>query len=213
MKFLFDLFPLLLFFAAYLRFDIYVATGVAIVASLIQVVAYRLVRGRFETAQLIGLAAIAVFGGLTLLVRGLALLNGDGETMRVALAGVELELNARDFIKWKPTVVYWILALLVFGSHLFGKKPLLDRMLGAEVQLPPQVWKQLNLSWGIFFLVLGALNIYVAFHLGFGLTDEAREKLWVYFKVPGSIVLTLLFIVIQAVYMARHLPAAGKENI
>ena len=192
MKFLYDLFPLLLFFAAFKFYDIYVATAVAIAASFLQTGLFWLKHRRFETMHLITLAIIAVFGGLT------------------------LALHDDTFIKWKPTLVYWILAVLLLASQWFGKKTIIERMMSAQVALPMPVWKRLNLSWGIFFAVLGAVNIYVAFFYGLDLDADTRRSIWVNFKVFGLLGLTLLFVVGQAFFMARHMqqkPENGESAV
>jgi len=179
MKFLYDLFPLLLFFAAFKFYGIYVATAVAIAASFVQVGGYWLKHRRFETMHLVTLGVIAVFGGLTLV------------------------LHDDTFIKWKPTLVYWILAALTLGSHL-NRRTLIQRMMGAHVSLPDLVWRRLNLGWGIFFTLLGMLNLYVAFYYGLDLDEAARTAVWVNFKVFGLLGLTLVFVVAQAFYLVRH---------
>jgi intracellular septation protein len=184
MKFLYDLFPLLLFFAAYKFYDIYAATAVAIVASAAQVTLYRLRHRRFETMQLVTLAVIALFGGLT------------------------IAFQNDTFIKWKPTLVYWILAALTLGSHWIGRRPAIERLLGGQIELPPALWRRLNLSWGLFFLALGALNIYVAFFYGPELDEAARRDIWVNFKVFGLMALTFMFVLVQAVVMARSMHSA-----
>ena len=181
MKFLYDLFPLLLFFAAFKLYDIYVATAVAIVASFAQVGFFWIKHRRFETMHLVTLAVIAVFGGLTLL------------------------LHDDTFIKWKPTLVYWILSALVLASQWFGSKTAIERMMSSQISLPAPVWKRLNLSWGIFFVVLGAVNIYVAFYYRLDLDEATRRSIWVNFKVFGLIGLTLVFVVAQAFFMAKHM--------
>jgi intracellular septation protein len=189
MKFLYDLLPLLVFFAAFKLYDIYVATAVAIVASFVQVGWFWLRHRRFEIIHLVTLGTIAVFGGLTLL------------------------LHDDTFIKWKPTLVYWVLAGLVLASQ-FGQRTVVERMLGEQVVMPVSVWRRLNLSWGIFFLVLGALNIYVAFYYGLELDAARRQEIWVEFKVFGLLGLTLLFTLAQVFFMARHMqhkpPSAGS---
>lgn len=188
MKFLYDLFPLLLFFAAFKLYDIYVATAVAIVASFVQVGAFWWRHRRFETIHLVTLGVIVVFGGLTLILRD------------------------DTFIKWKPTLVYWILAALVLGSHFVGEKTAIERLLGAQMTLPPQVWARQNLSWGVFFLILGALNVYVAFYYAPELDPAARQEIWVQFKVFGLLALTLAFAVLQALLMARHLSTGADKD-
>ncbi|OGI41951.1 MAG: septation protein A [Candidatus Muproteobacteria bacterium RBG_16_64_11] len=186
MKFLFDLFPLLLFFAAFKLFDIYIATGVAIVASFAQVGIFWLKHRRFETIHLITLAVIVIFGGLTLALRD------------------------DTFIRWKPTIVYWLLGALILGSHMIGKKTAIEHLLGAKIKLPARVWSQYNLSWGVFFLLMGALNIYVAFYYGLDLDDTERREIWVNFKVFGLLGLTLAFTVVQAMFLAKYIDPGEK---
>ena len=188
MKFLYDLFPLLLFFAAYKYYDIYTATAVAIVASFLQVGGYWLKRRRFETIHLVTLGVIIVFGGMTLALRD------------------------DTFIKWKPTIVYWIFAVLILGSHLIGKKTIINRMMSGHITLPHHIWNRLNMSWGIFFLLVGTLNLYVAFYYGPDLDEKTRTDMWVNFKVFGLLGLTFLFIVAQAIFMAKYVTEKTKKG-
>jgi intracellular septation protein len=188
MKFLFDVFPLLLFFAAFKLYDIYVATAVAIAASFVQVGLYWWKKRKFETMHLITLAVIAVFGGLTLL------------------------LHDDTFIKWKPTLVYWIFALLVLGSHFIGGKTVMERLLSAQIALDARLWRHYNLSWGLFFAVAGALNLYVAFFYALDQAADVRQATWVNFKVFGLMGLTLAFAVVQALVLARHIKPHEKGS-
>jgi intracellular septation protein len=181
MKFLFDVFPLLLFFAAFKLYDIYVATAVAIVASIAQVGVFWWRHRRFETMHLITLAVIVVFGGLTLL------------------------LHNDTFIKWKPTILYWVFGALVLGSHMVGRKTVMERLLGGQLKLPARVWHQVNLAWGLFFLAVGALNLYVAFYYAPEQAAEIRQATWVNFKVFGLMGLTFAFAIVQALFLARHM--------
>lgn len=191
MKFLYDLFPLLLFFAAFKLYDIYTATAVAIAASFVQVGLFWLRHRRFETMQVVTLGVIVVFGGMTLL------------------------LHDDTFIKWKPTLVYWILSAIVLASQWIGSKTVIERMMSSQIVLPAPVWKRLNLSWGIFFATLGAVNIYVAFYYGLDLDAETRQSIWVNFKVFGLLGLTLIFVIVQAFFMAKHVhdkPETGAST-
>ncbi len=141
MKFLFDLFPILLFFIAYKVYDIYVATAVIIVASIIQVVWFWFKHHRIDKMHLITLALVVTLGGATLL------------------------LHDENFIKWKPTIVNWAFAIVFFGSHFIGKKTLLQRMLDSQIEVTKQhVWKVLNIAWVAFFVTMGIINLYVAFN-------------------------------------------------
>lgn len=137
MKFLFDFFPILLFFIAYKIDGIYTATAVAIAASFLQVALYWLKHRRFENNHLITLALLAVFGGLTLF------------------------LQDETFIKWKPSVINWLFGIVFLGSQFIGKKTIVQRMMGASITLPETVWPRLNLAWAVFFIALGFANLYV----------------------------------------------------
>lgn len=139
MKLLFDLFPILLFFAAYKAADIYVATGVAIAATVVQI-AWLKARGRkVEPMQWASLAIIVVFGGMTLLFRD------------------------ETFIKWKPTVLYGLFAAgLLLAPRLTGRNPL-RAMMGSQIAMPEAAWQRLTLAWVAFFVAMGALNLFVAY--------------------------------------------------
>jgi intracellular septation protein len=180
MKFLADFFPILLFFVAYQLYDIYVATAVAIASSALQVGYLWLSRKKVEKMHLITLALLVVFGGLTLLLRDPV------------------------FIKWKPTVVNWLFAAAFGGSQLIGQKTVVERMMGHAVELPRSIWTRLNVSWTLFFLCSGLLNLYVAFNFS--------EETWVNFKLFGMLGLTLVFVIVQSFYMARHIQDQGQEE-
>ncbi len=181
MKALFDLFPILLFFIAYKVYDIYVATAVAIGASLLQVGLYWAKHRRVENMHLVTLVLIVVFGGATLLLRD------------------------EMFIKWKPTVLNWLFGMAFLGSHFIGKRHLVQRMMGEAVTLPRIVWRRLNLAWTLFFFALGAVNLMVAYNF--------ETDVWVDFKLFGILGLTLVFILAQSLYIARHLkPGTGEEH-
>ena len=172
MKFLFDLLPVLAFFVAFQVAGIYVATAVAIATTFVQV-AWLKLRGKHVGAMLwASLAIIVVFGGATLV------------------------LQDETFIQWKPTVLYWLLGVVLGGATLLFRRNLVRAMLSEQVQLPDPVWSRLNWSWVGFFVFMGALNLYVAYNYS---TD-----LWVNFKLFGGMGLMLAFVVVQAFVLARH---------
>jgi len=141
MKFLYDLFPILLFFIAYKMYDIYVATAVIIVASVAQVSFFWLKHRRVEKMHLITLVMVLLLGGATIYFQ-----------------------NA-TFIYWKPTVVNWLFAVAFLASQFIGDKNLLQRMLEKQVTLTSQhVWTHLNFAWIGFFITIGVVNLYVAFN-------------------------------------------------
>jgi intracellular septation protein len=139
MKFLFDLFPVILFFAAFQLWDIYVATAVAIAASFAQIGWLALRRRKIEPMLWASLAIIVVFGGLTLALRD------------------------KTFIQWKPTVLYWLFAAVLAGGALSGRN-LIRAMMSQQMRLPDPVWARLNWSWVGFFAFMGAANLYVAYN-------------------------------------------------
>ncbi len=172
MKFLFDLFPVILFFVAFKLQGIYVATAVAIAASFAQI-GWLWLRGRKIDVMLwVSLAIIVVFGGATLL------------------------LHDETFIKWKPTVLYWLFASVLAGSALFFRKNLIRTLLGEQVQLPDAAWAKLNFSWAGFFACMGFRNLYVAFNYP---TDT-----WVNFELFGGMGLMLAFVIGQGLFLAKY---------
>jgi len=171
MKFLFDLLPVVLFFVAFKLADIYVATAVAIGTTVLQVAWLKLRRQRIPGMLWASLAIIVVFGGAT------------------------LALQDETFIKWKPTVLYWLFGAVLGGSAL-ARRNLVRSMLSQEMQLPEPVWARLNVAWIAFFAFMGAANLYVAFNYP---TD-----LWVNFKLFGGMGLMLVFVVVQALVLARY---------
>ena len=172
MKFLFDIFPVVLFFAAFKLADIYIATAVAIAATFLQIGALALLRKKIDPMLWASLAIIVVFGGATLALRD------------------------ETFIKWKPTVLYWLFGAVLAGGALLGKN-LIRAMLSGQVELPAPAWNRLNWSWVGFFTFMGAANLYVAYSFS---TD-----LWVNFKLFGGMGLMLLFVIGQAFYLSRHI--------
>jgi len=178
-KQLVEFFPIVLFFIAFKLYDIYVATAVVIVATLLQVGFTWFKYGKVETMQWITLGLILVMGGAT------------------------LYLHDEKFIKWKLTIIEWAFGLAFLGSHFIGEKPFVERMMAAALQLPAPIWKRLNLVWAGFFIGVGFLNIYVMNHYN---TDD-----WVLFKTIGVPVLMVVFIVLQMIFLYKHIIQETEE--
>ena len=188
MKFLFDFFPILLFFAAFKFYDIYVATGVAIVASIAQVGWLKLSGRKVETMHWITLFGITVFGGLTII------------------------LHDETFIRWKPTVVYWVFSLILLATQFFGRKTAIEHVMGKQITLPDRIWRRMNLSFVLFTLAMGFLNLYVAFVYGSGLDPDVQREHWVNFKVFGTLVITLVFMFVVMAFVSKHIKIEEQEN-
>ena len=163
MKQLFEFIPIILFFIAYKLYDIYVATAVVIVATIIQV-GYNWIKYRkVETMQWITLGLILVMGGAT------------------------IYLQDEQFIKWKLTIIEWLFGIAFLGSQFIGKKPFVERMMSGAIELPAAVWKRLNLMWALFFISVGFINLYVMHK--FNTDDWVTFKT---FGVPGLMVIFIV---------------------
>ena len=201
-KFLFDLFPLILFFAVfefagsnpeqasalaatlhYVAIDpkqlpILLATGVTIIATMLQIAWVWFRHGKVDTMLWVSLGLISVLGGATLLFQD------------------------PTFIIWKPTALYWLIAIALTVSHLLFKKNLIRSMLQAQMELPEPIWTRLNYSWVAFFAIMGVVNLYVAY-------NYALEN-WVKFKVFGATTIMFVFIIAQLLLVSKYV--VQKEN-
>ncbi len=203
MKILFDLFPVILFFGVFklaggnpdaaqafataigyqadpLHLPVLLATAAAIIATLAQIIWVKLRHGKVDTMLWVSFAIILVFGGATLL------------------------LHDEAFIKVKPTVLYWLFALVLLFSNMLFNKNLIRSLMQEKMSLPTPIWNKLNLSWSGFFFALGVLNLYVAWNFP---TDT-----WVNFKLFGATGIMLLFIVIQVAMVSKHVETDNREN-
>lgn len=202
MKFLFDLFPVILFFAMFkwgeghaadaqaivtqylsgavsggvvsaTQAPILLATAVAIVATIGQI-AYLLARSKKVDPMLwVSLVIIGFFGGAT------------------------IYFHNETFIKWKPTVLYWCFGAALFISQAFLKKNLIRKMMEQQIKLPDMVWDRLSLAWSSFFFVMGCINLYVAFTF--------PTATWVNFKLFGGMGLMFAFVIAQSMFLSKYM--------
>jgi intracellular septation protein len=137
MKLLFDLFPVLLFFAAYKLAGIYTATAVLMAASLAQTLIFRVIKGKFEATHVVALVLILLFGSATLL------------------------FHTPAFIEWKPTVISGLFAAALLGTRYIAGRNLIARFMGSRLSLPDEIWDRLNVAWAVYFMVTAASNAFV----------------------------------------------------
>ena len=191
MKQLIDFIPLIVFFTVYKmdprvvevagqQIDVggpFSATLFLIAASVIIYGGTFIKNKTLEKSQIVTLAAVVLFGGMT------------------------LAFHNENFLKWKAPIVNWIFAVAFLGSQFIGQKTLVQRMMEQAISLPDEIWIKLNLSWVVFFILLGAANLFVAFNF---------HEIWVDFKVFGSLILTFTFVVLQFLVISRHIRTEEK---
>jgi intracellular septation protein len=161
--------PILVFVAVYYAFGIFYATAALMVAVTLQVGALWLAKRRISGQTKFTFWISLVFGGLTLL------------------------LHDKTFIQWKPTIINWVMAGALVGSHFFARQNLVERLLGSQLALPARVWSRLNFGWALGFFVAGVLNLYVA--------RNYSEAFWVNYKLIGGFAITLAYSLITFAYL------------
>jgi len=171
MKFFTDLLPILAFFIVYKKFDIFYATAAAIIITILQVLYSYLTSKKVEKVQIINLVVILVFGGMTILFQN------------------------ETFIKWKPSVLYWVFGAILIFSKVVLKINLIQKFLSKQVMLPTTDWDSLNVHWILFFLLMGFINIYIAYVYSL--------DTWVNFKLFGSTLLLIIFMIFQGVFIYK----------
>ena len=170
-KFLFDLFPIILLFIVFKIDDIFFATAVAIIATLLQIIYVYLKDKKVEKVLLFNGVMITFLGGLTIL------------------------LQDKMFIMWKPSVLYWCFALILLFSNLFLKKNLVQMALGKQIELKNKFWNVINWYTSIFFVLLGFINLYVAYNFS--------EDTWVNFKLFGITGLLFIYMIFLGLYISK----------
>ncbi len=149
------------------------ATVVVIVATLLQILWLKARGRKIDTMLWISLGLVTVLGGAT------------------------IYFHSESFIKWKPTLLYWVMGGALLFGQLVLKKNGIKSLMGAQMTLPEPVWRTVNFSWVAFFAVMGCLNLWVAFNFS--------TSTWVNFKLFGGLGLMLVFILVQAVYLNKHM--------
>lgn len=177
MQLIYEILPVFLFFIAFKFYDIYVATIVGIAATFLQVLLTRIFYKKWDRKQLITFGVFLFFGGMT------------------------LYFHNPIFVKWKPTIVFWVFATITIASQFLSKRPLMqhlmEHMLENKAVIPFQVWKRLNVVWAAFFFCLGGVNLYVAYFM----SNDA----WVNFKFYGISGALIVLSIGQSMYLMRYM--------
>ncbi|KGF63036.1 septation protein A [Pseudomonas lutea] len=193
MKQFIDFIPLILFFIVY-----------KISPQAVDVIGHSfMVGGIYSATAMLIASSLVVYG--VLYVRQGKLEKSQWLTLIACLVfgSLTLAFHSETFLKWKAPVVNWVFALIFAGSHFVGDRLLIQRIMGHALTLPQAVWTKLNIAWIVFFLFCGAANLYVAF---------TYQEFWVDFKVFGSLGMTLLFLVGQGIFLARHIHDADPST-
>ena len=185
MKLLFDFFPIILFFVTFKMYDDAKEGILAATAVIIVATLVQVGISWWKTRRIEPLHLITL-------------------ALVVLFGGATLVLEDEMFIKWKPSVVNWLFAAGFLGSHFIGRKNLVQRMMDKSIDLPAVIWQRLNFGWVGFFIFLGALNVYVVYNFD--------TQTWVNFKLFGLLGLTLVFVLLQGIYLMRHMPSEDEAK-
>jgi len=191
MKQLIDFIPLILFFLVYKMDPRLVSLGGTEIE----------LGGPFSATLVLMATSVVVYGGLFLKNKTLEKSHAITLAAVLLFGGMTLLFHDEAFLKWKAPIVNWIFAAALLGSQFIGDKPLMQRMMGHALTLPDEIWLKMNLSWVVFFVLLGAANLFVAFTF---------HEIWVDFKIFGSLILTFLFVIIQFMLISKHIRPEEK---
>ncbi|MEO6410482.1 MAG: septation protein A [Burkholderiaceae bacterium] len=202
MKLLFDFLPILLFFGSFKYGEAHKDWAASFATEHLGFLVSGGVVGTTEAPVLLAtvVVIVATFAQVTfLLARGkkIDLMLWVSLALVTVMGGATIWFHSETFIKWKPTALYWFMALALLASQLVFRKNLLQVLLGGQLELPVPVWRRLSLAWIGFFVLMGVLNLYVAFNF-----DTAT---WVNFKLFGGTGLMFAFFLAQGLYLSRHL--------
>lgn len=209
MKLLLDFLPLILFFVAFKGAEGSPDAAAAFATQHFGFLVQGGVVGPQEAPVLLAtvvvmIATLAQAAILKLRGKKIDLMLWISLALVVVLGGATVWFHNETFIKWKPTGLYWAMALTLWASQAWFGKNLIQRMLGAELTLPDPVWLRLNRAWVLFFAAMGVVNLYVAYHFS--------TSAWANFKVFGVTGLILLFTLAQGLYLGKHLPPEEKDG-
>jgi intracellular septation protein len=209
MKLLLDFLPLILFFATFKGAEGHADAAAAFATQHFGFLVQGGVVGAQEAPVLLAtlvvmVATLAQAAILKLRGKKIDLMLWISLALVVILGGATVWFHNETFIKWKPSGLYWGMALVFWVSQAWLGKNLVQSMIGAELQLPDPIWLKLSRAWVLFFAALGVLNLYVAYHFS--------TSTWANFKVFGVTGLIVLFMLAQGLYLGKHLPPQGEDG-
>jgi intracellular septation protein len=209
MKLLFDFLPILLFFGAFKYAEGQKDWAAQFATEHLGFVVSGGIVGPNEAPVLLAtvvviVATLAQIGWLVARGRKVDMMLWVSLGLVVVLGGATIWFHSETFIKWKPSVLYWVMGLGFWISRAVFRKNLLQTLMGEQLQLPAAVWQRLNFAWIAFFGLMGLANIYVAYSFS--------TATWVNFKLFGGIGLMLLFTLAQGLYLSRYLQADDEAR-
>ena len=194
MKQFIDYIPLLVFFSVW-----------AMDERVINVAGYdHIFGGMFSAAEFLLAASVLVYGSLFVYQKRLDKFQWITLVAVILFCIPTIIFKNIVFLKWKAPIVNWIFASIFVASRYFGDKPAIEHMMGHAVTAPKEVWYKLNTMWVFYFIVLGAINLIVAFTLS--------EELWIKFKVFGNLILTFGFVFVQMPILAKYIEVEDEDE-
>ena len=207
MKFLFDLFPVILFFGIFKWGENNAAGAQALVERTLS----GFVSGGVSAAQApimlaTAVAMIATFGQIGYLIarrKKVDAMLWVSLVVIVVFGGATIYFNSETFIKWKPTVLYWCFGFALLVGQMVFRKNLIRAMMEAQISLPELVWARLCYAWVAFLALMGFINLYIAFW------GDFSTSAWVNFKLFGGMGLMFAFIIAQSIYLSKYMKDAS----
>ena len=205
MKFLLDFFPVVLFFIAYKFFGDLPPQWVEAANTLpfVKISPNEPKDAIYFATLVIIVATIIQNIGHFITFKKLEKMHLISLGILIIFGSMTLAFKDPLFIKWKVSIFNWVFATVIIGSQFIGNKPMIERMMSQAIDVPKNIWTHVNLSWGLFFAFVGFTNIYVAYNYS--------EETWVDFKLFGVLGLTLIFMIAQGFYLAKHALPTEEE--
>jgi intracellular septation protein len=160
--------------------------------------------GIFSAAEFLLVTSILVYGAIFFVQKRLEKLQIVTLVIVVLACIPTIYFRNTDYLKWKAPIVNWLFAAAFLGSRFFSDKSAIEHMMGHSISAPKHVWHTLNSVWIVYFIVLGAVNLAVAFTLS--------ESMWINFKVWGNLIITFVFVFAQMPYLSKYIELEEEDE-